>query len=235
VAYWQLQLLSGCEPPAAGVDAANDSLLAAAAVGDLAGVKQHWPTAATDLGEWADYRRTDTNGRSALLLAARHGCTEIVQWVADEETVGGAAALEAYDLGGRTALHLAVMYGHVQLTRWLCERSVALVDAVSWPEVSPRQLRAGARQDARARPAVSDLLRHSDSAEVIGFGDLTTVPPWEAAAAKTASGAATHGAGWPCDLHSVFVEEIRPFNRNSVESTPVVCNFNINTSNDLAG
>eukprot|EP01046_Picozoa_sp_COSAG06_P091653 COSAG06_NODE_37934_length_429_cov_0.942424_1_plen_96_part_01 len=27
-------------------------------------------------------------------------------------------------------------------------------------------------------------------------------PPWEVAAAKTAAGTATHGAGWPCDRHT---------------------------------
>ena len=202
MAYWQLQLLSGAEPQAAGIKAANDALLAAAASGDLVGVKEHGPNEAAEPDDWADYRRTDTHGRSALLLAARHGFMEIVKWLATEEARGGAAALAACDLGGRTALHLAVMYGHVALTRWLCEKRAALVDAVSWPEVSPRQLRAGARQDAGARPSVEGLLRPGDSAGAIGVGDLTAIPPWGAAASMSASGAATLGAGWPCDRHT---------------------------------
>ena len=148
VAYWQLQLPSGAEPKVAGDRGGTDPLLAAAASGDLAGVKQHTLAAQNaDPDDWADYRRTDTHGRNALLLAARHGFMEIVKWLA-EESGSEAVVREVCDLGGRTALHLAAAYGHVALTRWLCEKYGSLVDAVSWPEVSARQLRAGARRDA---------------------------------------------------------------------------------------
>ncbi len=145
VAYWLLQLRSGAELIAAGDNGGTDPLLAAAASGDLEGVKQQ--ILDTDADEWADYRRTDTHGRNALLLAARHGFMDVVKWLT-EESSNQAKVREVCDLGGRTALHLAAAHGHVALTRWLCEKYGSLIDAVSWPEVSARQLRAGARRDA---------------------------------------------------------------------------------------
>lgn len=146
VAYWQLQLRSGVEPNAAGDDCGSDPLLAASASGDLGGVKQLVPSKCTDSTEWADYCGTDTHGRNALLLATRHGFMDIVKYLAEE--TGSEAVREVCDLGGRTVLHLAAAHGHVTITRWLCEHYESLVDAVSWPEVSARQLRAGSRRDA---------------------------------------------------------------------------------------
>ena len=155
VAYWQLQLPAGAEPEAAGAAAASDPLLEAAASGDVEGVQRHHDGfgAAEGAEEWADFRRTDSQGRDACLIAARHGHTDIVAWLVDEAGVG-ATALRCCDLGGRTALHLAVAHGHVALARWLCERRPALIEAVSWPEVSPRQLRAVRNQPTALLPGL---------------------------------------------------------------------------------
>lgn len=116
-----------------GGSSGTTPLLAAAALGDAAAVRDLLATGAA-------VGKRDANGLAALHLASYHGHAETAMVLLQAD--GGARMLGAKSSDGQTPLHLAAYWGHVQAAQLLLEAGADVEATTGYDGCTPLHLAA---------------------------------------------------------------------------------------------